>query len=98
MAKVPIALGNNAEQMLVSRDPQQAAQLHQYDDAMADLYRQLFSALVDRGRKHSASVGVEMALLGCLYQRFADHAVEIGRRVITMGSGVLPTEDEMSTY
>ena len=98
MAKVAIALGDNAKQMLVSRDPHHAAQLHQQDDAMADLYRHLFSALVDRGWKHNASVGVEMALLGRLYQRFADHAVKIGRRVIVMGSGVLPTEDEMSTY
>ena len=65
---------------------------------MDDLYRHLFSVLIDRRWKHSVSVGVDAALLGRFYERFADHAVEIGRRVIFMGSGVLPTEDEISTY
>jgi phosphate transport system protein len=98
MAKVAIALGDSAKQVLVSRDPQKAAQLHEQDDAMDDLYKHLFSVLIDRQWKHSVSVGVDAALLGRFYERFADHAVEIGRRVIFMGSGVLPTEDEISTY
>jgi phosphate transport system protein len=97
MAEVAIALGDNAKQVLVSRDPQQAAQLHEQDDAMDNLYRHLFSVL-DQERKQSASAGAETALLGRFYERFADHAVEIGRRVIFMGSGVLPSEDEISTY
>ena len=98
MANVAIALGDSAKHVLVSHDPQHAAQLHQQDDAMDDLYRHLFSVLIDREWKHSISAGVETALLGRFYERFADHAVEIGRRVIFMDSGVLPTEDEISTY
>jgi phosphate transport system protein len=65
---------------------------------MNDLYRQLFGVLIDQEWKHSISSGVEAALLGRFYERFADHAVEIGRRVIFMDTGVLPTEDEISTY
>ena len=98
MGKVAIALGDSAKQVLVSHDPQQAAQLHEQDDTMDDLHRHLFSVLIDREWQHSVSVGVETALLGRFYERFADHAVEIGRRVIFMNSGVLPTEDEISTY
>ncbi len=98
MGKVAIALGDSAKQVLMSRDAQQAAQLHEQDKAMNELYRQLFGVLIDPEWKHSVSVGVEAALLGRFYERFADHAVEIGRRVIFMGSGVLPTEDEISTY
>ncbi len=37
MAKVAIALGDSAKQVLISRDPQQAAQLHQQDGAMDEL-------------------------------------------------------------
>jgi len=33
-----------------------------------------------------------------IYERFADHAVEISRRVSFMDSRVLPSEDEISTY
>ena len=98
MGKAAIALGDSAKQVLVSHDPQQAAQLHEQDDTMDDLHRHLFSVLIDREWQHSVSVGVETALLGRFYERFADHAVEIGRRVIFMNSGVLPTEDEISTY
>jgi phosphate transport system protein len=45
MAKVALALGDGAKQVLVSRDPQQAAQLLEQDAAMDDLYRHLFSVL-----------------------------------------------------
>jgi phosphate transport system protein len=98
MAKVAIALGDSAKQVLVTRDPKQAAQLHEQDDAMDELYRHLFSVLIDNHWKHGVPVGVETALLGRFYERFADHAVEVGRRVIFMVTGVLPTEDEISTY
>ncbi|MCV7089002.1 phosphate signaling complex protein PhoU [Mycobacterium interjectum] len=95
MGKVAIALGDSAKEVLVSRDPQQAAQLRQQDKAMNELYRQLFTVLIDREWQHSIAAGVEAALLGRFYERFADHAVEIGRRVIFMDSGVLPAEDEI---
>jgi phosphate transport system protein len=79
----------------VFRDPQQAAKLREQDQAMDDLYKRLFIVLMDREWQHSISVGVEVALLGRFYERFGDHAVEIGRRVIFMDSGVLPAEDEI---
>jgi phosphate transport system protein len=98
MGKVAIALGDSAKQVLVSRDPQRAAQLHEQDRAMDELYKHLFGVLLDDDWQHGTSVGVQVALLGRFYERFADHAVEIGRRVIFMASGVLPSEDEISTY
>ena len=98
MAKVAIALGDSAKQVLISRDPKAAAQLHEQDDAMDELYRHLFSVLIDDDWKHDVSVGVETALLGRFYERFADHAVEVGRRVIFAVTGALPAEDEISTY
>jgi phosphate transport system protein len=98
MGKVAIALGDSAKQVLVSRDVQQATQLHEQDEAMDELHRHLFTVLIDNDWKHGVPVGVEAALLGRFYERFADHAVEVGRRVIFMVTGALPTEDEISTY
>lgn len=98
MGKLAIALGDSAKQVLMSRDPRHAAQLHERDKAMDDLYRNLFSVLIDQEWKHSVSAGVDVALLGRFYERFADHAVEIGRRVIFTVTGDLPSEDEISTY
>ncbi len=98
MGEVAIALADSAKQVLVTRDPHKAAQLHEQDDAMDDLHRHLFSVLIDNHWKHGVPVGVETALLGRFYERFADHAVEVGRRVIFMVTGDLPTEDDISTY
>lgn len=95
MGKVAIALGDSAKRVLLSRDPQQAAQLREQDEAMDDLYKHLFTVLMDREWQHSISVGVEAALLGRFYERFGDHAVEIGRRVIFIDSGALPAEDDI---
>ncbi|MFZ1179611.1 MAG: phosphate signaling complex protein PhoU [Mycobacterium sp.] len=98
MAKVAIALGDSAKQVLISRDLKEAARLHEQDDAMDELYRRLFGVLIDDDWKYDISVGVETALLGRFYERFADHAVEVGRRVIFAVTGALPAEDEISTY
>lgn len=98
MAEVANTLSENAKRALISRDPQQAAQLHEHDDAMDARYRELLGVLLGRQWQESVSVGVELALLGRFYERFADHAVEIGRRVIFAGTGALPAGDEISAY
>ncbi len=98
MAKVAIALGDSAKQVLSSHDPQRAARLREQDDAMDELYRHLFSVLLDQDWTDNIPVAVDAALLGRFYERFADHAVEVGRRVIFMVSGDLPAPDEISTY
>jgi phosphate transport system protein len=98
MARVAIALGDCAKQALISHDPQQAARLREQDDAMDQLYRQLFSVLLDQDWSDNIPVAVDAVLLGRFYERFADHAVEVGRRVIFMVSGDLPTQDEISSY
>ncbi|EFG76022.1 phosphate transport system regulatory protein PhoU [Mycobacterium parascrofulaceum ATCC BAA-614] len=98
MARVAIALGDSARQVLISRDPQQAARLREQDDAMDELYRRLFSVLLDEGWTDDIPAAVDAALLGRFYERFADHAVEVGRRVIFIVSGDLPAPDEITTY
>ncbi|HUL97846.1 MAG TPA: phosphate signaling complex protein PhoU [Mycobacterium sp.] len=99
MGRVAVELGNSAKQVLVSRDPKKAARLREEDDAMDNLHRHLFSVLMDHdGWKHGTSAAVDVALLGRFYERFADHAVEVGRRVVFMVTGALPPEEEISTY
>jgi phosphate transport system protein len=66
---------------------------------MDNLHRQLFTVLMDHDRwKHGVPAAVDVALLGRFYERFADHAVEVGRRVVFQVTGTLPAEDEISTY
>ena len=50
-------------------------------DEMDRLLRKLFSILVDKNWKHDIETAIDMTLLGRYYERFADHAVSVGRRV-----------------
>ena len=99
MGRVAVELGNSAQQVLVSRNPAKAARLREEDDAMDNLHRQLFTVLMDHDEwKHGVPAAVDVALLGRFYERFADHAVEVGRRVVFQVTGTLPAEEEISTY
>jgi phosphate transport system protein len=99
MGRVAVELGNSAQQVLLSRDPEKAARLRVEDDAMDNLHRQLFTVLMDHHEwQHGVPAAVDVVLLGRFYERFADHAVEVGRRVVFQATGTLPAEDEISTY
>src|SRR6516225_2194542 len=89
----------SAIQMVADIDRMGALALHvakiaEEDDAMDDLHRHLFSVLMDREWKHGVATAVDVTLLGRFYERFADHAVEVARRVIFQATGALPDEDK----
>jgi len=94
MGRIAVSMGHSAREVLESRDPERAAQLNQDDEAMDDLHRHLFTLLMDREWKHGVAAAVDITLLGRYYERFADHAVEIGRRVIFLVTGELPPDGD----
>jgi phosphate transport system protein len=98
MGRIAVELGNSAREVLLSRDPDQARLIREEDDAMDDLHRHLFSVMMDREWKHGVAAAVDVTLLGRFYERFADHAVEISRRVIFQVTGHLPEEEDVATY
>ncbi len=98
MGRVAVELGNSAQEVLVTHDPEKAARIGEEDDAMDDLHKHLFSVLMDREWKHGVTAAVDVTLLSRFYERFADHAVEIARRVIFQATGVLPEEDELTSH
>ena len=87
MGRIAVDLGNSAKEVVLSRDPKQAAQISREDDAMDQLHKQLFSVLMDDEWKHGVAAAVDVTLLGRFYERFADHAVAIGRRVVFEATG-----------
>lgn len=91
MGRIAVDIGNGVKDVVESGDPDRAAQLDDDDDDMDNLHRHLFSVLMDREWKHGVAAAVDVTLLGRYYERFADHAVEIGRRVIFQATG-RPTE------
>ena len=99
MGRVAVNLANSAQEVLSTRDPDKAARIREQDDEMDELHRQLFRLLMDHdGWQHGVTAAVNVALLGRFYERFADHAVEIGRRVVFQATGAVPPEQEVGTY
>ncbi|MBV6761033.1 MULTISPECIES: phosphate signaling complex protein PhoU [Rhodococcus] len=94
MGRIAVSIGAAAREVLETRDPERAARLREEDEAMDDLHRHLFTVLMDREWKHGVAAAVDVTLLGRFYERFADHAVEVGRRVIFLVTGKLPDDTE----
>ncbi len=81
MGRIAVDLGNSAKDVVLSRDPKQAAEISREDDSIDQLHQRPFSALMDAEWKHGVAAAGDVTLLGRFYERFADHAVEMGRRV-----------------
>ncbi|WP_067647263.1 phosphate signaling complex protein PhoU [Nocardia harenae] len=94
MGRIAVSMGVSAKEVLATRDPERALELNEEDEAMDDLHRHLFTLLMDRDWKHGVAAAVDVTLLGRYYERFADHAVEIGRRVVFLVTGELPTDSD----
>lgn len=64
-----------------------ASSLEQDDDAVDELQRQLFAALLEDRWPHGVAAAVDAALLGRYYERYADHAVNAGHHVVYLITG-----------
>lgn len=93
MGRLAVELATSAREVLRTQDSQRAAEIEDQDDAMDDLHRHLFTVIMDRDWKHGIAAAVDVTLLGRYYERFADHAVEIARRVIFQITGS-PRQDQ----
>ncbi|GAB08795.1 phosphate transport system regulatory protein [Gordonia araii NBRC 100433] len=92
MGRLAVRLAQGAREVLSTLDPKAALALGVDDDAMDDLHRHLFSVLMDREWPHGVAAAVDVTLLGRYYERFADHAVAIGRRVVFQATGKTPEQ------
>jgi phosphate transport system protein len=92
MGRVAVELGEAAQEALLSGDPRRAARMQEEDDAMDELHRHLFTVLMDREWTHGVTAAVDVTLLSRYYERFADHAVELARRVTFQAIGTLPMD------
>jgi phosphate transport system protein len=73
--------------VISSRDTTLAAQVEKDDDEMDLLHRQLISALIAPTWEHGVETAIDLTLLGRYYERYADHAVSVARRVIFLVTG-----------
>jgi phosphate transport system protein len=73
------------------RDTVRALEIETDDDEMDKLHRELISVLLSKEWSHGVESAIDMTLLGRYYERFADHAVSIARRVYFSVTGEFST-------
>ncbi|MFB9905078.1 phosphate signaling complex protein PhoU [Allokutzneria oryzae] len=93
MGRVAVELSRKAERVIRTRDLELAMELEQDDDEMDDLHRHLFAVMMSPEWPHGVAPAVDITLLGRFYERFADHAVALARRVVFIVTGKMPGDD-----
>lgn len=73
--------------VIKERDLDKALEMERDDDEVDRLHRKLFATLLDESWPHGTETAIDMTLLGRYYERFADHAVSIARRVYFLVTG-----------
>jgi phosphate transport system protein len=93
MGKVASDLINKVAKILVSKDVEEAKQVEIDDDEMDKLHRKLIKTLTSKDWPHDTESAIDMTLLGRYYERAADHAVSISRRIIYLVTGKYSVTD-----
>ncbi|MER7164862.1 PhoU domain-containing protein [Micromonospora sp. NPDC000207] len=87
MADAAARLADKAALVMATRARVDALQTGLDDDELDELQRSLFTKLTDDW-PYGVQAAVDVAMLGRYYERFADHAVGVGRQVAYLVVGV----------
>ncbi|MQY26798.1 phosphate signaling complex PhoU family protein [Nocardia aurantia] len=82
-----VGIAGSAAAALASGDPEIAASLDQQDDTVDRLHERLLATVLDPDWSYGITTAVDITLLGRYYERFADNAVDVGRRTIFLATG-----------
>ena len=87
MGQVAERIVAKAGSVIASKDLHTAVELEQDDDEMDRLHRQVFAMLLSEDWDHGMEAAIDITLIGRYYERFADHAVSVARRVVYLVTG-----------
>jgi phosphate transport system protein len=92
-----VRMGDIAEKMVVtagqtlnSRSVESAEELRSRDEEMDDLRLSQFRVMLGDSWEYGVESAIDVALLGRYYERIADHAASMGRRIIYVVTGEFP--------
>ena len=91
MGSVADKLIDKLSSVMEHRDTVRALEIENDDDEMDKLHRDLISVLLSKEWNYGVETAIVMTLLGRFYERFADHAVSIARRVYFSVTGEYST-------
>jgi phosphate transport system protein len=87
MGRVCVKIIEKVALVLENRDAEKALEVEKDDDEMDTLHRKIIATLLEPNWKHGVETAIDMTLLGRYYERCADHAVSIARRVYFLVKG-----------
>ena len=87
MAAVAEKMVGTVAGIIAERDVDGARQMEEDDEEMDQLRRSSFRLMLDESWEHGVEAAVDIALLGRYYERIADHAVSLARRVVYLVTG-----------
>jgi phosphate transport system protein len=90
MGEVALSLVDKVAAVIEGRDVALAQAIEVEDDSMDALHRKLFTLLLSDNWAHGTESAIDMTLLGRYYERYADHAVAVARRVVFIVTGQRP--------
>ena len=92
MGQVAERLVAKAGSVIASHDVEEALQIETDDDEMDRLHRALFGDLLNVVSPFSIETAIDVTLVSRYYERFADHAVAVARRVVFLVTGHQPRD------
>ncbi len=87
MGRVCVKIIEKVGLVVENRDADRALEVEKDDDEIDALHRKIIQTLLDPTWKHGVETAIDMTLLGRYYERCADHAVSISRRVYFLVTG-----------
>jgi len=90
MGELAVRLAYETGDIISSVDVTHALRLETEDDRMDELHRRMFMTLLAPDWSHGVESAIDITLVSRFYERFADHAVSVARRVVHQATGQRP--------
>jgi phosphate transport system protein len=87
MGALAEAVANATGLLINSRDLGYLSTIGRYDDQMDALHRELFTIVLSPTWPHGVEEAIDVTLLSRYYERYADHAVTVARRMAHIATG-----------
>jgi phosphate transport system protein len=91
MGVVAEAIARKVGKVIETRNTILALEVEKDDDEMDKLHRDCISALTGKDWDKGVDTAIDLTLLGRYYERYADHAVSVARRVYFLVTGSYST-------
>jgi phosphate transport system protein len=81
------AIVNKTGSVIATKAVSMCADIARHDEDMDRLHRELFTIVLSPSWKYGVEEAIDVTLLSRFYERYADHAVSVSKRVVTIVTG-----------